>query len=447
MGLLAGAGVVGFDAGATGHLIGALDVRFGLDARTGSWFLGLYVLGMLIGAPLGGYLAARWGSSATYRGSTLPFALGALLCALDSSFELTLVGRLVQGLGAGPLLPVIATIITEANVGARKGRWLSLTSLVYGLAFLIGVGATPQLLAHGTSSVFVIELGVVLGAGLLAAKRAHTRTHAGFDAKGMVLLVLMLGILSITVNRVNNQAELVRQALPALVVVSLLLGILALVEQRARAPLFPPELFRVRRVWVLCLVSLGTGLGQALIIALPLLASLRFELSGLTVTPLMYPLVAGGLLTGVFAVLWLDRLGGRAVAMLGSAATLSGALLLASPELSRFGFSAAAFLLGSGVSALSGGALRLAAARLIHADLASTIQSTITLLTNVGVLLGSVLFGALAVSQPSPGLSAQAVAFGFAPLLFVTLGCAILLPARGSSGVLVNVGPLPNRER
>jgi MFS transporter, DHA2 family, multidrug resistance protein len=115
LGLQLSAFLLAFDASANGYIIQYWQERLGFGARLSSWFLGAYILGELAGAPLGGYLAARWGSARAFRRSALLFALGALLAGSNLSLPVALLGRILQGLAAGPLLPLAAVLISSVS--------------------------------------------------------------------------------------------------------------------------------------------------------------------------------------------------------------------------------------------------------------------------------------------------------------------------------------------
>jgi MFS family permease len=103
-----------------------------------AWSTTLYVLASLLGGALCARLLARTGARGAYRFALSLFALGTLLCALAPSMLVLLVGRLIQGLGAGTLSALSFSMVRTLFHEALWSRALSLTSAAWGVATLAG---------------------------------------------------------------------------------------------------------------------------------------------------------------------------------------------------------------------------------------------------------------------------------------------------------------------
>ena len=96
-----------------GVLMGALDIaivgpampaiqkQFGVNERTLAWMFSVYVLFNLIGTPLMAKLSDMFGRKWIYILDVSLFALGSLIVSISPSYWVVLVGRGVQGFGAG----------------------------------------------------------------------------------------------------------------------------------------------------------------------------------------------------------------------------------------------------------------------------------------------------------------------------------------------------------
>ncbi|MGC4093970.1 MAG: MFS transporter [Polyangiaceae bacterium] len=415
LGIRLSAFLLAFDASANGYVIQYWQERLGLGARLASWFLGAYILGELAGAPLGGYLAARWGAARAFRRSALLFALGAALSGSNLSLGLALLGRVLQGVSAGPLLPLAAVLICEHTPAERQGRQLSILSIVYGVAFLIGIASVPYLLRAGYGWLFALEIGAASVCFLRAPSSRAESSSKGFDTSGLICFMVALSLLAVASNTVTESAWVSGAALA--------LGAAALmvfhrVERRAEDAMLPVALWARPRAVPLLGAAIGSGFGQALVVALPTLAALKLGVRAEQTLSLLYPLIAGGLGAGVASAIWLDRVGARLAAGIGALACLAASALLAWSAETRLTFCAATLALGLGTSALSGGALRHAVTQTSEPELMSRAQAALGLFTNVGVLLGGALFGALTAQGSTRAIAAQvAVAFGAAMLL------------------------------
>ena len=169
-----GVAVSGADAAAVAYVMPALRRDLGVDAQAGTWLLTLFILGWLIGAPLGASVARTWGSARTFHVSVLIFGVGSVVSAIGPGLSVVLAGRLLQGIGAGPALPLAASMATHAWPRERHGRLLAALSLAYGISFLASVVGTPLLLSAGWRWVYVCEALVCAAAWLAAGYSIHS---------------------------------------------------------------------------------------------------------------------------------------------------------------------------------------------------------------------------------------------------------------------------------
>lgn len=431
LGLQLSAFLLAFDASANGYVIQYWQERFGFGARLSSWFLGAYILGELAGAPLGGYLAARWGAARAFRRSVLLFAAGALLAGANLSLPIALLGRIFQGLAAGPLLPLAAVLICEQTPLGRQGRQLSILSLVYGVAFLLGIASVPRLLSAGYAWVFGFELLLASVCFLRAPDNRAAPPRSGFDLAGLCCWMLTLSLLALASNTLGMSR--------VLSTLGLLLGAGALlafhtVERRAEDPMLPVGLWARRRALPLLAVAIGSGFAQALVVALPTLATSKLGLRGEEAVPLLYPMIVGGLSAGLASALFLDRVGARSSAAFGAVCCVAASATLAFAPSTRIAFSLATLALGLGTSALSGGALRHAVTQSSEPHLMTRAQSALGLFTNVGVLLGGALFGSLTALSPSAEVAARQVTLAFTGVMLVIFLPVMRLPSRHARG-------------
>src|SRR5512143_526119 len=121
-----------------GVLMGALDIAivgpalkvmrefFGVDDRAGAWIFTIYILFNLVGTPLMAKLSDRFGRRSIYTLDVLIFAAGSLVVSLAPSFAWVLVGRAVQGLGAGGIFPVASAIIGDTFPADKRGAALGI---------------------------------------------------------------------------------------------------------------------------------------------------------------------------------------------------------------------------------------------------------------------------------------------------------------------------------
>jgi MFS family permease len=84
------------------------------------------------------YFSDRHGRRPVYLASVALFSLGSLCIAAATSFDLLLVGRVIQGIGAGGIAPVASAVIGDVFTAERRGRILGLIGATHGMAFVLG---------------------------------------------------------------------------------------------------------------------------------------------------------------------------------------------------------------------------------------------------------------------------------------------------------------------
>jgi EmrB/QacA subfamily drug resistance transporter len=226
-----------------------------------SWTFGAYLLAQAVTIPIYGRLADVYGRKAVLLVGIAVFLAGSALCALAWSMVALIAFRVVQGIGAGSLIPIAQTIVGDIYSGRQRARMQGYISSTFGSAAILGPLLGGVLADHlGWPAVFWINLPL----GLLAAvmlqfaleENVETRRHR-IDTLGAVLMLATIGLLMFALIHAQSLGGgAVSGALAACVV---LFALLWAHERRTAEPMLPFALYRIRVLAGGNAASLGLG--------------------------------------------------------------------------------------------------------------------------------------------------------------------------------------------
>lgn len=112
------------------------DLR--ITASAGQWLSTGFILTMAVVIPVSGFLIQRLTSRTLFTFAIGSFAVGTLIAALASSFPLLLAGRVVQGIGAAVVIPLLMTTVMTIVPPSRRGAMMGNISVVISVAPALG---------------------------------------------------------------------------------------------------------------------------------------------------------------------------------------------------------------------------------------------------------------------------------------------------------------------
>jgi len=157
-----------------------------------------FLLGYVAVLPLIGRISDLRGRVPVLLGSLVVFLVGSLLTAGAYSLETIVLGRLVQGIGGGGLIPPTLALVADLWPPKRRGLPLGVVNAVQELGSVIGPLYGAAVLAVGSwRDIFWLNaaVGLVLAAALIRLRKAGPSTPARpgrFDVFGAVLATLSL---------------------------------------------------------------------------------------------------------------------------------------------------------------------------------------------------------------------------------------------------------------
>ncbi|AVO42601.1 DHA2 family efflux MFS transporter permease subunit [Simplicispira suum] len=178
--------------------IPAIAGDLGVSPAQGTWVITSFGVANAISVPLTGWLTQRFGAVRLFTLSILLFVLTSWLCGFASSLEMLVVFRVLQGLVAGPMIPLSQTLLLASYPRARAGMALAL----WGVTTLVAPVVGPLLGGWITDNIswpwiFYINVPVgLIAAGVTWSIYRHRETprrKLPIDTLGLSLLVIWVG--------------------------------------------------------------------------------------------------------------------------------------------------------------------------------------------------------------------------------------------------------------
>ena len=201
--------------------------NLGASADQGTWVITSFSVANAISVPLTGWLTQRIGAVRLFTASVLLFVLTSWLCGFAPSLQALIGFRILQGLVAGPMIPLSQAMLLSTYPPKKSGLALSMWSMTTLIAPVVG----PLLGGWITDNyswpwIFYINIPIgLIAAGvtwMIYRDRETPTRKLPIDGVGLGLLVLWVGALQVVLDKGQdldwfNSTEIVVLALTSLV--------------------------------------------------------------------------------------------------------------------------------------------------------------------------------------------------------------------------------------
>jgi EmrB/QacA subfamily drug resistance transporter len=400
------------DATIVNVAIPTLGAGFHASVSTIQWVLTGYLLALASTIPLTGWASERFGAKRVWIAALVLFMAGSALAGAAWSIEALIVFRVLQGIGAGLLLPVGQTILAQAAGPQRIGRVMSVVGVPMLLAPIFGPVVGGAIVDQVSWRwIFFVNLPVGLAALVLAWRLLPSlapQRRAPLDWRGLALLSPGIAIFVYGLSEAGSAGGFGGIALAgiALGVVLLTLFVWHAVH-RGRGALLDLSLF-VRRGFAAAAATnllIGIALFGALIL-LPLYYQLVRGESPLRTGLLLVPQGLGAALAMPLAGRLTDEIGARTVIPIGILLALLGtAGYTQVGATSSYAYLAGAlFLIGLGLGATIMPSMAVAY-QAVPRETAGHATSTINVIQRIAASIGTALLAVVLQRQIAGNVS------------------------------------------
>ncbi|WP_077247354.1 MDR family MFS transporter [Pseudobacillus wudalianchiensis] len=229
-----------------------------------SWVFSSYLLMNAATVLIYGKLSDIFGRKPVLIIGILIFLIGSFLCGLATSMEQLIFFRLIQGLGAGAVMPIASTIVGDIYTTEERAKVQGYLSSVWGISAVTGP-ALGGLLVEFVSWRFVFWINLPLGllaiAGLLLFLHENIeKKKPEIDYAGTFVFLISISCLMFLLVEggvkfpwLSGKSALLFAA-TAIAFISFIW-----IEKRTASPMMPFDLWKVRSILIANIVSFTTG--------------------------------------------------------------------------------------------------------------------------------------------------------------------------------------------
>jgi EmrB/QacA subfamily drug resistance transporter len=280
-----------------------------------SWVIAGYMLASTVTVPIYGKLSDIYGRKPLFTIGIAFFMAGSFVCGMAPSMTVLIVGRIVQGLGAGGLIPLAMAVIADLFSPRDRGKWQGITGAVFAVSSVAGP-ALGGWLTDSASWRWCFFISLPLGAVAFVvvwfgfqSQPARGSHQIDFVGAGLLTMGVSSGLLAVMWGGVQypwESVQIVGLGFVALVTLVVFLWW----ERRVPEPILPLGLFRQRTIaaGVLGTFFLAWGL-QGMVNFVPLFVQGTLGKSATSSGAIIMPQLLGMILTSILVGLFVSRTG------------------------------------------------------------------------------------------------------------------------------------------
>ncbi|HHR7548715.1 TPA: DHA2 family efflux MFS transporter permease subunit [Staphylococcus aureus] len=301
-----------------------INTEFNISASTGQWLMTGFMLvnGILI--PITAYLFNKYSYRNLFLVALVLFTIGSLICAISMNFPIMMVGRVLQAIGAGVLMPLGSIVIITIYPPEKRGAAMGTMGIAMILAPAIGPTLSGYIVQNYHWNVmfygmFIIGIIAIL-VGFVWFKLYQYTTNPKADIPGIIFSTIGFGALLYGFSEAGNKGwgSVEIETMFAIGIIFIILFVIR--ELRMKAPMLNLEVLKFPTFTLTTVINMVVMLSlYGGMILLPIYLQNLRGFSALDSGLLLLPgsLIMG--LLGPFAGKLLDTIGLKPLAIFGIA--------------------------------------------------------------------------------------------------------------------------------
>ncbi|EOB8206081.1 DHA2 family efflux MFS transporter permease subunit [Staphylococcus aureus] len=301
-----------------------INTEFNISASTGQWLMTGFMLVNGILTPITAYLFNKYSYRKLFLVALVLFTIGSLICAISMNFPIMMVGRVLQAIGAGVLMPLGSIVIITIYPPEKRGAAMGTMGIAMILAPAIGPTLSGYIVQNYHWNVmfygmFIIGIIAIL-IGFVWFKLYQYTTNPKADIPGIIFSTIGFGALLYGFSEAGNKGwgSVEIETMFAIGIIFIILFVIR--ELRMKSPMLNLEVLKFPTFTLTTIINMVVMLSlYGGMILLPIYLQNLRGFSALDSGLLLLPgsLIMG--LLGPFAGKLLDTIGLKPLAIFGIA--------------------------------------------------------------------------------------------------------------------------------
>ncbi|MFF2482403.1 MDR family MFS transporter [Paenibacillus sp. NPDC058071] len=381
-----------------------------------SWVFTVYMLASTSTMPIYGKLADLVGRKRLYIFGLLLFLIGSVLCGFAGSMAELIIFRAIQGLGAGALMPISMTIVADIYPPDKRGKFMGLFGAVFALSSIIGPALGGMIVQQWDWGwIFYMNIPVGIAALLLVAtalKESKGTEKVSIDWFGAITLVaaIVSVLIALVLGGANRESDTSYawtspQIMGLFGIGAVFLALFLWMETRAKEPIIPLRLFKVRTIALGNVIGFFMSAGMfGAIVYIPLFVQGVIGVSSSTAGYILTPLMLSSIVTSIVGGRLMSKWSYRTILAVSMALMTIGFVLLSqlTVDTTKLQMIGCMIITGLGMGAVYPTVGTAAQSAVDHKTI-GVATSTSQFFRSIGGTIGVSVFGSLLSQQLASG--------------------------------------------
>ncbi|HEG7584911.1 TPA: DHA2 family efflux MFS transporter permease subunit [Staphylococcus aureus] len=304
---------------------------FTVSSSTAQWLTTIFMLVNGIMIPITAFLIERFTLRSLFFNATCFLMIGSFICMLGINFPMLLLGRSIQALGAGILMPLTQTLLFIMFPPEKRGMAMGMFGLVIGFAPAIGptaAGWFVNIFDWRYLFLVVLLIGMIdFVFGYLSLPNITELSKPNLDKLSVILSTVSFGGLLYGFSTAGNLGWSHPMVYITIIAAIVILTVFIFRQLKLESPLLEFRVFKYNDfsvAMILIVLMFMLFIGNLTILPIYMQTMMKWS-SGLILLP-------GGLIMGLLSPVTgklFDKIGGRILSIMGMLTIMIGALLMA----------------------------------------------------------------------------------------------------------------------